>query len=113
MGMTRRELIFLASMWPILQLGGCLNENKNNSENGKRLNLDPVYLLVAGSLLTSIEMGMKNEIEIPLRVEAHGSVTIAQLVKDGLKNPLSLYTKFPCHTRWPTSNSYYSRKRFV
>ncbi len=87
MGMTRRELIFLSSMWPILQLGGCLNENKNNSENGKRLNLDPVYLLVAGSLLTSIEMGMKNEVEIPLRVEAHGSVAIAQLVKDGLKNP--------------------------
>ncbi len=87
MGITRRELIFLSSMWPILQLGGCLDKSKNNSENGKGFDLDPVYLLVAGSLLTSIEMGMKNEIDIPLRVEAHGSVAVAQLVKDGLKNP--------------------------
>jgi hypothetical protein len=33
-------------------------------------NRDPVYLLVAGSLLTAMERGMKNEIKIPLRVEA-------------------------------------------
>ena len=79
MGITRRELIFLSSMWPILQLGGCLN--------GTKVKLDPVYLLVAGSLLASMEMGMKNEIDIPLRVESHGSVAIAQLVKDRLKNP--------------------------
>ena len=87
MRITRRELVILPSMWSILQLGGCLKQNGDDLNGEGRTNRNPVYLLVAGSLLTAIERGMKNKIEIPLRVEAHGSVAIAQLVKDGLKNP--------------------------
>ena len=87
MRITRRELVFLPFMWSILQLGGCLKQNEGGLNGEWGTNRDPVYLLVAGSLLTAMERGMKNEIKIPLRVEAHGSVAIAQLVKDGLKNP--------------------------
>ena len=62
MRITRRELVILPSMWSILQLGGCLKQNGDDLNGEGRTNRNPVYLLVAGSLLTAIERGMKNKI---------------------------------------------------
>ena len=84
MQITRRELILISS---IGGLAGCIDQSEKRLQGGKSFDRESIYFLVAGSLLTSMERGLKNEVQIPLRIEAHGSVSIAQIVKAGLKNP--------------------------
>ncbi len=84
MQITRRELILISS---IGGLAGCIDQSEKRLQGGKSFDRESIYFLVAGSLLTSMERGLKNEVQIPLRIEAHGSVSIAQMVKAGLKNP--------------------------
>ena len=87
MKMTRREMIVTSGIPSIIYICGCLSEKDMPAYNSVETENRGVYLLIAGSLLRSVEIGMKKEMIHKIRVESHGSVTIARLVLEGLKNP--------------------------
>jgi len=47
----------------------------------------PVSVLAAGSLQLAFSEGLRAAVDRPLRVEAHGSVTVARLVAEGRRDP--------------------------
>ena len=87
MKMTRREMIVTSGIPPALYICGCLSRKDVPIYNSVGTDDRGVYLLIAGSLLRSVEIGMRKEIAHNIRVESHGSVTIARLILEGLKNP--------------------------
>ncbi|WP_121820914.1 extracellular solute-binding protein [Halostella salina] len=48
---------------------------------------DAVSVLAAGSLQNALENGLRERVDAPLRVEAHGSARAARLVAEGAKDP--------------------------
>jgi molybdate/tungstate transport system substrate-binding protein len=48
---------------------------------------DPVSILAAGSLQRTLGDGLREAVDAPIRVEAHGSVTAARLVAEGQRDP--------------------------
>lgn len=46
-----------------------------------------VSILAAGSLNDALENGLRSDVEVPLRVEAHGSARVARSVADEQKDP--------------------------
>jgi molybdate/tungstate transport system substrate-binding protein len=46
-----------------------------------------VTILAAGSLQHALEHGLKPAVDVPVRVEAHGSTTVARLVAEGQRDP--------------------------
>ncbi|MFB6138914.1 MAG: extracellular solute-binding protein [Halosimplex sp.] len=48
---------------------------------------EPVSVLAAGSLQLAFSEGLRSAVERPVRVEAHGSVTVARLVAEGKRDP--------------------------
>ncbi|QIO25204.1 extracellular solute-binding protein [Haloarcula sp. JP-L23] len=48
---------------------------------------DDVTILAAGSLNDALENGLRSDVDVPLRIEAHGSARVARLVADKQKNP--------------------------
>lgn len=60
-----------------LALGGCTAAGARQS----------VSLLVAGSLANALEHGLRPRTDVDLRIEAHGSATVARFVSSGQKDP--------------------------
>lgn len=48
---------------------------------------EPVSVLAAGSLQRPFEEGLRDAVPVPLRIEAHGSVTAARLLASGDRDP--------------------------
>jgi len=48
---------------------------------------DAVSVLAAGSLGNALENGLRERVDAPLRIEAHGSARAARLVAEGTKDP--------------------------
>jgi molybdate/tungstate transport system substrate-binding protein len=70
-------------------LGGCVGSVGSaagvggDESGGER----PVSILAAGSLQLAFSEGLRAAVDRPVRVEAHGSVTVARLVADGKRDP--------------------------
>jgi molybdate/tungstate transport system substrate-binding protein len=67
---------------------------------------EAVSMLVAGSLLNALENGLRPGVDVPVRIEAHGSAEVARLVAAGGKDPdivsvaaTSLFDS-PLHPEW-------------
>lgn len=48
---------------------------------------DPVEVLVAGSLANAVGRGLPDAVDVPVRVEAHGSAAAARMVAGGVASP--------------------------
>ncbi|MDY6817784.1 MAG: extracellular solute-binding protein [Halobacteriales archaeon] len=70
-------------------LAGCTgvldpDRTDGDSTGGSR---PPVSILAAGSLQLALSEGLAALVDVPLRIEAHGSTTVARLVADGNRTP--------------------------
>ncbi|RBI59659.1 hypothetical protein DMJ13_21205 [halophilic archaeon] len=54
---------------------------------GKSQGSTPVSILSAGSLQLALGEGLTSESNIPLKIESHGSVTVARMVAEGQRDP--------------------------
>lgn len=82
-GTSRRA--FLAGAGAVaVGLTGCLGGQ--GVAHGRR-HAEPVSVLAAGSLNDALENGLRDRLDVPLAVEAHGSATVARLVAEGGKDP--------------------------
>lgn len=61
-------------------LAGCISLGTGSGE-------DPVRILAAGSLQRTFAEGLRDAVDVPVSVEAHGSVTAARLVAGGQRDP--------------------------
>lgn len=62
-------------------LAGCISLGARGSDD------DPVRILAAGSLQRTFGEGLREAVDVPVTVEAHGSVTAARLVAGGQRDP--------------------------
>ncbi len=80
MATTRRS--FLAGVAAAAGVsGGCAARGETDGGGG------PVSLLAAGSLDDALENGLRPGLDVPLRVEPHGSAAAARMVAEGQKSP--------------------------
>ena len=102
---SRRALLAaLGSAGATASLSGCVGtmgsgSGTDGSEEGDGANAGgrgdgagaddgrPVSVLAAGSLQLAFSEGLRAAVDRPLRVEAHGSVTVARLVAEGRRDP--------------------------
>lgn len=96
-GRSRRSLLAgLGSAGAVASVSGCLGSVGSSGSGGKRRDRGdgraggdgrPVSVLAAGSLQLAFSEGLRAAVDRPLRVEAHGSVTVARLVAEGRRDP--------------------------
>lgn len=75
-GLTRRQAL-AAGGGAVAGLAGCTT----------RATDAPVTLLVAGSLQAALSNGLKPTLDVPVRIEAHGSATVARMIADRKRDP--------------------------
>jgi molybdate/tungstate transport system substrate-binding protein len=97
-GRSRRSfLAALGSAGAAASVSGCLGSVASSGESGMG-GADrgdgpnggdgrPVSVLAAGSLQLAFSEGLRAAVDGPLRVEAHGSVTVARLVAEDKRDP--------------------------
>ncbi|QPV63068.1 substrate-binding domain-containing protein [Halosimplex litoreum] len=97
-GRSRRSILAaLGSAGAVVSVSGCLGSVASSEESGRE-GVDrgdgphggdgrPVSVLAAGSLQLAFSEGLRAAVDRPVRVEAHGSVTVARLVAEGKRDP--------------------------
>jgi molybdate/tungstate transport system substrate-binding protein len=85
-GRTRRGFLLTAGAIGSIGLAGCTGTRTgaSGSDGGRS---SPVTILAAGSLQHALETGLKPTVDVPIRVEAHGSATVARMVAEGQRDP--------------------------
>jgi len=81
-GVPRRVFLSAVGAAGAVGLAGCVGGRTNT-----RAAEEPVTILAAGSLQHALETGLKPAVDVPIRVEAHGSATVARMVADGQRDP--------------------------
>jgi len=69
---------------------------------------DPVTILAAGSLQHALETGLAPDLGVPVRIESHGSATVARLVAEGQRDPDIVTVADAALFDGPLSPSWYS-----
>jgi len=85
----------LGSVAGVAGLAGCPSGVSSGRERSGDADADvdartsstPVTVLAAGSLQHALETGLEPAINVPVRVEAHGSATVARMVDEGQRDP--------------------------
>jgi molybdate/tungstate transport system substrate-binding protein len=77
---SRRQFLRAAAVGGSATLGGCLSGSRSGSSG-------PVSVLAAGSLQHALETGLQPALEVPIRIESHGSATVARLLDQGQRDP--------------------------
>jgi molybdate/tungstate transport system substrate-binding protein len=62
-------------------------DGDTDTDGGAGTSSTPVTVLAAGSLQHALETGLEPAIDVPVRVEAHGSATVARMVDEGQRDP--------------------------
>lgn len=85
---ARRTLLRLTGASGVAGLAGCLDRRGARAgppaTDGES---SPVTILAAGSLQHALETGLKPAVDVPVRIEAHGSATVARMVAEGQRTP--------------------------
>jgi molybdate/tungstate transport system substrate-binding protein len=85
-GRTRRAFLSAAGVAGAVGLAGCSGRTGAGSSTGGGRSLT-IAILAAGSLQHALETGLGPAIDVPIRVEAHGSATVARMVAEGQRDP--------------------------
>jgi molybdate/tungstate transport system substrate-binding protein len=80
-GVSRRGFLLAAGTFG---LAGCAGRATEPATGGRSA---PVAILAAGSFQHALETGLKPAVDVPIRVEAHGSATVARMVAEGQRDP--------------------------
>jgi molybdate/tungstate transport system substrate-binding protein len=88
---TRRGFLLTAGATGVVGLAGCTGtrmgagpESEVPADDGES---PTVTILAAGSLQHALETGLAPAVDVPIRVEAHGSATVARLIAEGQRDP--------------------------
>jgi molybdate/tungstate transport system substrate-binding protein len=81
-GLTRRGFLSTAGATGAVGLAGCTGVRR-----GAGSEAPTVTILAAGSLQHALETGLAPAVDVPIRVEAHGSATVARLIAEGQRDP--------------------------
>jgi molybdate/tungstate transport system substrate-binding protein len=85
-GHSRRAFLRAAGAVGIAGVAGCVGSGF--SRGSATTNGDgPVSILAAGSLQNALSNGLEPAVDVPVRVETHGSATVARLVAEGKRDP--------------------------
>jgi molybdate/tungstate transport system substrate-binding protein len=79
-GTSRRGFLRAAGLGGIAGLTGCLGGLTGGDST-------TVAILSAGSLQHALETGLEPAVDVPVRVEAHGSATVARMIAEGQRDP--------------------------
>jgi len=80
----RRAFLRTAGAMGAVGLTGCAGQRTGTDDGGRSLT---VAMLAAGSLQHALETGLQPAVDVPIRVEAHGSATVARMVAEGQRDP--------------------------
>lgn len=83
---TRRAVLATAGA-VVAGTAGCLSRASPVGTGTDGAGRSAVSILAAGSLHNALENGLRAAVDRPVRVEAHGSVQVARLVAEGLRDP--------------------------
>jgi molybdate/tungstate transport system substrate-binding protein len=95
-GRSRRSVLAGLGSAGVAVVGGCVgsagsatSEGNDDGSNGSGGGVSggAVSVLAAGSLQLAFSEGLRAAVDRPVRVEAHGSVTVARLVAEGKRDP--------------------------
>lgn len=84
-GRSRRGFLRAAAGAAIVGVAGCVGSGF--SRGGGGTSDGPVSILAAGSLQNALSNGLEPAVDVPVRVETHGSTTVARLVAAGKRDP--------------------------
>ena len=79
----------MGSVAGVTGLAGCPSGVSSGKEGPGEAgtNSAPVDVLAAGSLQHALETGLEPAVDVPVRVESHGSATVARMVDEGQRDP--------------------------
>jgi molybdate/tungstate transport system substrate-binding protein len=77
-GYSRRAFLRVAGIAGVGGIAGCLGSGGDSAT---------VAILSAGSLQHALENGFESSVDVPVRIEAHGSATVARMVAEGQRDP--------------------------
>jgi molybdate/tungstate transport system substrate-binding protein len=83
-GTTRRAFLGTAGIAAFAGLAGCAGGSTGRDDEDQSTT---VAVLAAGSLQHALENGLQPAVDVPVRVEAHGSATVARMVAEGKRDP--------------------------
>jgi len=81
---SRRAFLRTAGAVGTVGLAGCVGRGTDADDGGRSVT---VTILAAGSLQHALETGLAPALDVPIRVEAHGSATVARMVAEGQRDP--------------------------
>lgn len=79
---TRRRFLLTAGTAAVAGIAGCTGER---SQDGSQSTT--VAILAAGSLQNALANGLKPAVDVPVKIEAHGSATVARMIDEGQRDP--------------------------
>ncbi|MGB9985545.1 extracellular solute-binding protein [Salarchaeum japonicum] len=79
---TRRQFLLASGTAAVAGFAGCTSTLGRDDRESTT-----VAILAAGSLQNALTNGLKPAVDVPLRIESHGSATVARLVAEGQRDP--------------------------
>jgi len=87
-GCSRRTFLRTAGGAGAVGMAGCVGRDSSARTGSTNRGESPtVTILAAGSLQHALETGLKPAVDVPIRVEAHGSAALARMVAEGQRDP--------------------------
>jgi molybdate/tungstate transport system substrate-binding protein len=100
---TRRQFFLTAGAAAIADLAGC---TAKSTRDGNRSTT--IAILAAGSLQNALANGLEPAVDVPVRIEAHGSATVARMIDEGQRDPDIVSVADVALFEEPLSPSWYS-----
>jgi molybdate/tungstate transport system substrate-binding protein len=82
---SRRSFLRAAGTTMGIGLAGCVGEGSDAGSGGG--GDMTIAILSAGSLNNALLNGLKPSVDVPVRIESHGSATVARYIDEGLRDP--------------------------
>lgn len=98
---TRRRFLLTAGAAAVAGIAGCAGGDSGRSEGSSETATPAVTgtssqasgqsttiaILAAGSLQNALSNGLKPAVDVPVRIESHGSATVARMIDEGQRDP--------------------------
>lgn len=79
---TRRRFLLTTGTAAVAGIAGCTGASSQDSNQSTT-----VAILAAGSLQNALANGLKPAVDVPVKIEAHGSATVARMIDEGQRDP--------------------------